>query len=118
MAALDDYYLKFSEPYQGCLLSLKHIILSVDEQITHERKYQIPFFLYKGRKLAFLWVTRKKLMLGFVTDKSILASPEGTKMKDQLEMIPIDPAADIPKEMIIARLNEQIHRYNRISDGK
>ena len=118
MAALDDYYLKFPEPYQGCLLSLKHIILSVDEQITHERKYQIPFFLYKGRKLAFLWVTRKKLMLGFVTDKSILVSPDGTKMKDQIEMIQVDPTADIPKEMIIARLNEQIHKYNRVSGGK
>lgn len=110
---LDDYYLKFPEPYQGCLLSLKYIILSVDEQITHERKYQIPFFYYKGKKLAFLWITRKKLMLGFVTDKSIVPSLEGMKVKDQLEMIQIDPGADLPKALIATKLKEQIAKYER-----
>lgn len=114
MTNLDDYYLRFAEPYQGCLLSLRYIILDVNKEITHERKYQIPFFLYKGKKLAFLWVTHKKLMVGFVTDKSILISENGTKLKDQLEMIQVDPNADIPKEMIVARLEELIHKYDTV----
>ena len=58
-AELEDYYLKFSEHYQGCLLALKLIILSVDENITHERKFQIPNFSYKGKHLAFLWMNLK-----------------------------------------------------------
>ena len=108
---LEDYYLRFPEPYQGCLLALKLIILSVDEHIIHERKFQIPNFSYKGKKLGFLWMNRKKLIVGFITDKSILPSVEGRRKKDQLEMIQIDPNADLPKEMIIAKLQEIILLY-------
>jgi hypothetical protein len=100
---LEDYYLKFPEPYQGCLLALKHIILGIDEHILHERKFQIPNFSYKGKKLGFLWMNRKKLIVGFITDKSILPSMNGIRKKDQLEMIQIDPDKDIPKEMIVAK---------------
>ena len=108
---LEDYYLRHPEPFQGCLLALKHIILNLDERITHERKYQIPFFCFEGKKLAFLWMNRKKLMLGFVTDKSINPSKVGVKQKDRLEMIQIDPNADLPVEMIAAKLREQIQMY-------
>ena len=108
---LEDYYLRHPEPFQGCLLAMKHLILNLDDRITHERKYQIPFFCLEGKKLAFLWVNRKKLMLGFVTDKSIIPHTVGTKHKDQLEMIQLDPNADLPVEMIIAKLREQIRTY-------
>jgi len=108
---LENYYLRHPEPFQGCLLALKHIILNLDEQITHERKYQIPFFCYKGKKLAFLWMNRKKLILGFVTDKSIYPTMAGIKQKDGLEMVQIDPNADLPVEMIVAKLKEQIRMY-------
>lgn len=108
---LEDYYLRHPEPFQGCLLALKHIILNLDVRITHERKYQIPFFLFEGKKLAFLWMNRKKLMLGFVADKSIYSSKAGVKQKDRLEMIQIDPNADLPVEMIAAKLKGQIRMY-------
>jgi hypothetical protein len=108
---LENYYLKQSEPVRECLYALKQIIMSISDQITHERKFQTPFFSYKGMKLGFLWINRKKLMLGFITDKSILLPEEGTKLKDQLEMIQIDPNADLPKEMIVAKLQEIIRIY-------
>jgi len=50
-------------------------------------------------------------MLGFVTDKSIIPHTVGTKHKDRLEMIQLDPNADLPVEMIIANLREQIQTY-------
>ena len=108
---LEEYYLRHPEPFQGCLLALKHIILNLDNRITHERKYQIPFFCFEGKKLAFLWMNRKKLMLGFVTDRSIIPTTTEIKQKDQFEMIQIDSNADLPVEMIIAKLQEQIRRY-------
>ena len=111
---LEDYYLRQPEPFQGCLLALKHIILNLDERITHERKYQIPFFYFEGKKLAFLWMNRKKLMLGFVTDKSIYPSKDGIKQKDRLEMIQIDPNIDLLMEMIAAKLLEQIRMYEKV----
>ncbi|NEW84700.1 MAG: DUF1801 domain-containing protein [Mariniphaga sp.] len=110
-AELENYYLKQNEPIRECLLALKQIIMGVSDQITHERKFQIPFFSYKGKKLGFLWMNRKKLILGFVTDKSILTPEDGIRLKDQLEMIQINPNADLPKELIVAKLQEIIRMY-------
>jgi len=112
-SSIEEYYLKHHEPYSSCLLALKHIIMSVDEDILHERKFQLPFFSYKGQKLAFLWMNRKKLILGFITDKRILLSNE-KKVKDQLEMIEINPNEDLPKEMIETKIRSLISFYNSI----
>ena len=112
-AELENYYLKHPEPFRGSLLALKQIIMGVSDHITHERKYQIPFFCYKGKKIGFLWMNRKKLILGFVTDKSILPQSEGIRQKDQMEMIQIDPTADLPKEMIETKLQDLIGKYEK-----
>ena len=107
----DEYYLKYPEPYQGCLLALKYIIMKVDENITHEMAYQTPLFRYKGKKLAILWITGKKLLLGYVTDKSVLPLINGKKPRNQYEMVQMDPNADLPKEWIVARLQQKIKLY-------
>jgi len=83
----------------------------MDTRITHERKYQIPFFCFEGKKLAFLWMNRKKLIIGFVTDKRVIHPTAGIKQKDQFEMMQIDPNADLPVEAIAAKLREQIQMY-------
>lgn len=110
---LENYYLSKPEPYQSCLLALRHIILSVDPAIIHERKFQIPFFTYKGKKLGYLWLNRKKLMLGFCTDKSLLETPPGAKPKDRYESFQINPAEDLPVEMIVGKLQEHLNRINQ-----
>lgn len=56
LTALDSYYEKQETMTQECLFALKAIIRSVNDNITHVRKYQIPFFYYKEFKLGFLWV--------------------------------------------------------------
>ena len=112
-AELEDYYLKHPEPVRGCLFALKQIIMSVSDQVRHERKYQVPFFSYKGKKLGFIWMNRKKLILGFITDKSVLLPVEGVRLKDQLETIQIDPNADLPKEMIVTKIKELIRLYEK-----
>ena len=108
---LENYYLKQPEPIQSCLLALKSIILSVDKEISHRRLYQIPVFYYKERRLAFLWVNRKRLLFGIITDKRILKFPEGVRGKDQYESMEIDPASDIPIDKITGRILEQIKLY-------
>lgn len=110
--ASDEYYLKYKEPYQGCLLALRYLVMKVDENITHEMKYQIPLFCYKQKRLAILWVTGKKLLFGIVTDKSVLPLLNGKKQRNQYEMIEIDPNADIPKELLVAKLKKQISIYD------
>jgi hypothetical protein len=108
---LENYYLKQPEPIQGCLLALKSIILSVNKDISHRRVYQIPFFYYKEKKLAFLWVHRKRLLFGIVTDKSMLEFPEGVRRKDNYETMIIDPNEDIPLEVIVGMMQRQINLY-------
>jgi|HubBroStandDraft_2_1064218.scaffolds.fasta_scaffold163458_2 hypothetical protein len=110
---LENYYLKQPEPIQSCLLALKSIILSVSKEISQRRMYQIPFFYYRDKKIAFLWVNRKRTLFGIVTDKSILEFPEGTRRKDSYESIAIDPNEDIPVEDIVGMLRRQMNLYDQ-----
>jgi hypothetical protein len=105
---LESYYLSKPEPYQSCLLALKDVILRVNPGIQHERKFQIPFFTYKEKKLGYLWLNGKKLMLGFCLDKSLQGVTEGIKPKDKYESIQIDPNADLPVDIILQKLRRYI----------
>ncbi len=109
---LDNYYLKQPEPMQGCLLALKDIILGLDKNITHHRRFQIPFFYYKDKKLSYLWVTKKKLQMGFIEDKNIHPKKEGLRLKDKYTSILIDPHADLPIDLIIKELKAKIALYS------
>jgi hypothetical protein len=109
---LENYYLKQPEPIQGCLLALKSIILSIDPAINHRRMYQIPCFYYQEFMLAFLWVNRKKLLFGVVTDRRFVEPREGVRRKNAYETIEIDPAEDIPAGSIIERLTVKIRLYD------
>jgi hypothetical protein len=109
---IEDYYLRQPEPFQSCLLALKDILLKADKGISHERKFQIPFFCYEGKKLAYLWLNRKKLMLGFVEDRSIQPLVAGIKNKDKYESIQIDPLADLPIDLILNKLNFYLAKIN------
>jgi hypothetical protein len=102
---LESYYLTKPEPYQSCLLALRDIILQVNPKICHERKFQIPFFTYQGKKLGYLWLNGKKLMVGFCQDKSLQEAIPGFKLKDKYESLLIDANEDIPIEVILERLN-------------
>ena len=109
ITALESYYLTKPEPYQSCLLALRDIILRAHPGICHERKFQIPFFTYKGQKLGYLWLNGKKLMLGFCVDKSLQSIVSGAKPKDQYESIRINPDEDIPVDFILQKLRHHLH---------
>ncbi|MEO6151112.1 MAG: hypothetical protein ABIN95_01490, partial [Mucilaginibacter sp.] len=81
--------------------------------IITERKFQIPFFTYKGKKLAYLWLNGKKLMLGFCLDKSLQKVTEGVKPKDQYESMQLDPNEDIPVDIILEKLGEYLANIDK-----
>jgi len=114
VTTLEEYYLKQPEPIQGCLLALKQLLLGIDEGITHERKYQIPFFYYRGYKLCFLWVDRKKLLLGFVEDRKLQPLVPGIKRRDKVETFVIDPVKDLPVEVILERVKGLMGVYESV----
>lgn len=109
---LESYYLSKPEPYQSCLLALKDMILRANPGICHERKFQIPFFTYKNKKLGYLWLNQKKLMLGFCLDKSLQEAIAGIKPKDKYESFRIDPNADLPIEIILEKLTYYLDRID------
>lgn len=112
---LESYYLSKPEPYQSCLLALRDFILRVNPGICHERKFQIPFFTYKGKKLGYLWLNGKKLMLGFCLDKSLQETTPDAKPKDQYESVRIDPNQDLPVDMIREKLGYYLALIDRVN---
>ena len=118
LASTDQYYHKQPEPLQGCLLALKHILLSHNAQITHGRLFQIPFFWYRGYKLAFLWVHRKKLLLGFVEDLKLVKAEPGLRRRNKYETMEIDPNKDIPVKTITAKLQKLMNNYDKFIEAE
>ena len=113
---LEQYYLDKPEPYRSCLLALRDVILHANPDIRHERKFQIPFFTYRDKKLGYLWLNQKKLMLGFCLDKRMQAIINGTVPKDKYESTRIDPNADLPVDMIMEKLGYYIGLIDRHRD--
>jgi len=109
---LEHYYDKQNDETKACLLALKSIIMSVDPQIVHFRKYQIPFFRYKNFGISFLWVNKKKILLGFVQDKKIIPQGDGLRQKDRISTLEINPMEDIPIDEIKHRIRELIGKYD------
>ncbi len=103
--------MKQPEPTRGCLLALKDIILRLDAHITQQRKFQIPFFYYKDKKLCFLWVDRKKPIIGFVEDKNIYPKQAGVTRKNKMELLYLDPSKDIPLKTVERHLKALIKLY-------
>lgn len=109
---LDTYYINQKEPFQSCLIALRDIILNVNVEIVPICRFQIPFFAYKELNLAFLWVYRKKVMMGFVTDRHTFRPIPGIRFKDQMETFLLDPNEDIPIEITNKKLQNQILNYD------
>lgn len=105
LTALDYYYEKQELEIKACLLALKLIILSIDERVVHTRKYRIPFFRYKEFDLGFLWVNKKKILVGFVEDKKT------GREKHQVTTLEVNPSDDIPIDKIIQGFNQLIEKY-------
>ncbi|MES3017652.1 MAG: DUF1801 domain-containing protein [Bacteroidota bacterium] len=105
---LESYYISKAEPFQSCLLALRHLILSIDPLITTERKFQIPVFQYRDKKLAYLWLNGRKLMIGFCLDKRVQPVTAGLQAKDIYESFRIDPDADLPVDVIRIKIKKLV----------
>ncbi len=110
VTALAYYYEKQNETIRECLYALRNIILNLDENIVHKRRFQIPNFCYKEYNLGYLWVVGKKVHVGFIEDKKI--QPAGA-IKDSYTSIKVNPNDDIPIVEIIAAYVALINKYKQ-----
>lgn len=115
--ALQHYYEKQDTATRECLLALKSIVLSVDENSIHKRKYQIPFFSYSEFNLGFLWVHKKKILVGFVEDKKSFPTSE-KRLRDNVTTLQINPLDNIPIDDIKQNFQQLIEKYNILIDKK
>ncbi|MBB6002108.1 DUF1801 domain-containing protein [Arcicella rosea] len=102
MKEVDNFYLKQEEPTRSCLMALREIILSQDNNITHVLKYGMPFFCYKGKMFCYLWIHKKyqQPYLGIVEGKSIEHPDLIIEKRSRMKIMLFDPTKDLPLETI------------------
>ena len=113
--ALDQYYLHQDEPVKSCLLALRTIIKSQDIEITHELKYGMPFFSYKGKMFCYLWVHKKigQPYLGMVEGKRLNHPDLIQETRSRMKIMLFDPAKDLPLNTIVNILQEALSFYKK-----
>lgn len=111
---LDNYYMQLDEPYKGCMMALRDIILSFDEEIVQEYSWKLPFFKYRSKMFCYLNIN-KKTKLPYVSFYKgpdlghIELEREGRKM---FSVWYVDPTEDIDVDCLlqILTLAKEIHQ--------
>jgi len=110
---IDNFYLLSNEPNKSCFLALRDIILGLDKEIKPAWKYKVPFFIYKGKNLCYLWKDKKTsqpyigIVAGNKIDHPALVQGNRTRMK----ILRIDPNEDLPVKTIIFILKKALTFY-------
>src|SRR6478609_3387827 len=98
MKAEDNFYLQQEEGISSTLLALKEIIMRQDKAITHEWKYGMPFFCYKGKMFCYLWVHKKynQPYIGIVEGKHFNEPFLMQEKRSRMKIMLLDPEKDLP----------------------
>ena len=114
MKELDLFYLQLNEPHKSCLLFLRRHILNFDNNIVEAWKYGMPFFCYKGKMFCYLWVHKKNGLpyLGIVEGRKINHPDLIQEGRARMKIMFIDPANDLPMDIIDNVLEMAIKLYN------
>ena len=113
MKASDLFYAKLEEPVKSCLLALREIILTQDENITEAWKYSMPMFCYKQKMFCYVWVHKKHLQpyLGIVEGTRVHHPDLLMEKRSRMKILLFDPAGDLPIEKIKSILQEALDLY-------
>jgi hypothetical protein len=99
---IDHFYLEQQEPAKGCLIALRHIILSHNADFSEAWKYKMPFFLYKGKMFCYLWIHKKTKMpyIGIVEGIRISHPDLVLEKRARMKILFVNPSMDIPLRTI------------------
>jgi len=111
--ALYDFYLKKDEPVRNCLLALRDIILSQDENVTNVLKYGMPFFCYRGKMFCYLWIHKKfgQPYLGIVEGKRVHHPALLAEKRSRMKIFLVDADRDLPVKTINTLLKKTLDLY-------
>lgn len=113
MKSTDDFYLAKSEPQKSCLLALRQIILSQDENVSETVKYGMPCFCFHQKMFCYLWTDKQtdEPYILFVEGK-LLDHPELEQgNRSRMKIFRVNPKEDIDVLKIKALLNEALNLY-------
>lgn len=102
MKAAETIYNKWDEPQHSCLLAMRQIILSMDDNLTETVKYGLPCFCYGKKHFCYLWTDKKTrhpyiLMVdGNRIDHPMLEQGDRKRMK----ILTVNPEEDLPVNAI------------------
>jgi hypothetical protein len=117
MNKFNNFYLNKQEPNKSCLLTLRTIILNIDENISETKKYGMPCFCYKKKMCYYLWVDKKtnEPYILFVEGKYLNHPKLETGKRSRMKIFRINPTKDIPIDTIELLLNKALDLYrNRV----
>jgi hypothetical protein len=109
----DKFYFKQEDPYKSCLLALKDIILTLDENITPEWKYGLPFFYYKKKMFCYFWKDKKtqEPYIGVCLGKEIEHPLLEIGNRKRMKIFRVNPNEDIDIKSIKEILIEAMTFY-------
>lgn len=115
MKNLTDFYLKQEEPIKSTFLALRDFILTQNHNITHELKYGMPFFCYKGKMFCYLWTHKqyKQPYIGFVEGKLFDEAFMLQEKRSRMKVFLIDPNSDLPIEQIEFLVKKALNFYTK-----
>jgi hypothetical protein len=110
---IENFFLSQENPQKECLLALRQIVMSWDENITENWKYGLPFYYYNGKPFCYFWKDKKtnEHYIGLVRATN-LVHPfliKGTRKK--MKILPVNPTEDIPLDVIHQLFDELRKAY-------
>lgn len=110
---LDNYYLEKEEPHKGCLIALRNIILTQDENISETQKFGMPCFMYKKKVFCYLWTDKKtdEPYILMVEGKYLTNSELETGNRSRMKILRVNSNEDLPLQSIRQLLNDALNLY-------
>ena len=85
----------------------------MDDNITPEWKYKLPFFYYKGKMFCYLWKDKKtgEPYIGIVEGQRIESKYLEQGDRKRMKILRVNPNKDINVEVITSILNQALIFY-------
>ena len=93
---IDTYFLSLPEPEQSALLFLHQFLMNV-MQLDEKRKFNTPFYYYKGKWFCFISYNPKKrnIYVSFVKGNKIMHPKLLSEGRKQMKIYIVNPEKDI-----------------------
>lgn len=113
LQAIENVFVKYSEPTQSCLFALHNIALNYNEEMKEDIKYGMPLISYKGKPFCYIWVDKKTKYPYLLIVRGNLINHPDLEIGDRKKMktLPINPNEDIPIEKVIEVFDLAVKHY-------